>query len=133
MKLIVKKYLECFENFNLKSINKILKYVDKKIIFVDPFNKIKGRNDLKNLLISFLNKFNNPKFNIINVTNDGSSYFVKWKLEIKYKKKIIMFFGMSELIVKNNLIISHIDYWDSGKNFYCNIPILGWLFKQIHK
>ena len=41
MKLIVKKYLECFENFNLKSINKILKYVDKKIIFVDPFNKIK--------------------------------------------------------------------------------------------
>ncbi len=133
MTLTIKKYLECFENFNSKSINKILKYVDEKIIFVDPFNKIKGKNNLKILLTSFLYKFNNPKFNILNVTKDRTSHFVKWKLELRYKKKKIIFFGMSELVVKNNLIISHIDYWDSGKNFYCNIPILGWLFRRIHK
>ena len=87
MTLTIKKYLECFENFNSKSINKILKYVDEKIIFVDPFNKIKGKNNLKILLTSFLYKFNNPKFNILNVTKDRTSHFVKWKLELRYKKK----------------------------------------------
>ena len=43
MTLTIKKYLECFENFNSKSINKILKYVDEKIIFVDPLIKLKER------------------------------------------------------------------------------------------
>ncbi len=41
--------------------------------------------------------------------------------------------GVSEIHIKNNLITKHIDYWDSGKNFYCNIPMLGKVFKKIHK
>ena len=58
---------------------------------------------------------------------------MKWKLDLKFKNKKISFFGMSELILKNNFICSHIDYWDSGKNFYTNIPVLGRIFKKIHK
>tara|TARA_B100000287_G_C20169147_1_gene597495 strand:- start:187 stop:594 length:408 start_codon:yes stop_codon:yes gene_type:complete len=133
MNHIIKKYTECFKKFDEESIKKILKCVDKNIIFVDPFNKTKGKGNLERLLKDFLTKFNDINFSIFNITNDGIYYFVKWKLDLKFKNKKISFFGMSELILKNNFICSHIDYWDSGKNFYTNIPVLGRIFKKIHK
>ena len=37
-----------------------------------------------------------------------------------------------ELLVKKNLIYKHIDYWDSGKNFYSNLPLVGSIFRKIH-
>ena len=133
MNQIVKKYTDCFKKFDEESIKKILKYVDKNIIFIDPFNKIRGKRNLEILLKDFLTKFNDINFSIFNITNDGIYYFVKWKLDLKFKNKKISFFGMSELILKNNYIYSHTDYWDSGRNFYTNIPILGRIFKKIHK
>ena len=81
--------------------------------------------------MSYQHKYIN--FSIYNVTNDGIYYFVKWKLDLKFKNKKISFFGISELILKKNLVCSHIDYWDSGRSFYVNIPVLGKIFEKIHK
>ncbi len=100
MNHIIKKYTECFKKFDEESIERILKYVDKNIIFIDPFNKIKGKKSLEKLLKDFLVKFNDINFSIYNVTNDGIYYFVKWKLDLKFKNKKISFFGISELILK---------------------------------
>ena len=96
------------------------------------FNSIKGKDGFKSLFDDILKKIKNPKFKIINFSQNKSVFFIKWSFSGTYKKKF-SFKGVSEIEIKNNLIIKHIDYWDSGKNFYCEIPLIGLLFKKIHK
>ncbi|MDC3090912.1 nuclear transport factor 2 family protein [Rickettsiales bacterium] len=132
MNRIVQKYIKCYENINLSSAKEIMEYLDKDFYFSDPFNSIKGKKEFKSLFDDILKKIKNPKFKIINFSQNKSVFFIKWSFSGTYKKKF-SFKGVSEIEIKNNLIIKHIDYWDSGKNFYCEIPLIGFLFKKIHK
>ncbi len=132
MNRIVQKYIKCYENINLSSAKEIMEYLDEDFYFSDPFNSIKGKDGFKSLFDDILKKIKNPKFKIINFSQNKSVFFIKWSFSGTYKKKF-SFKGVSEIEIKNNLIIKHIDYWDSGKNFYCEIPLIGFLFKKIHK
>ncbi|MAI83445.1 MAG: hypothetical protein CMM91_00720 [Rickettsiales bacterium] len=129
---VIGKYIKAYENINISSLNKLLSCIDENFLFLDPFNKIKGKNKFENMFQKFLQEIKDPEFKTLNITNDKSTYFVKWNFTGIYKKRF-SFDGMSEIIVKNNLVIRHIDYWDSGRNFYCNIPLLKYIFKKIHK
>ena len=75
---------------------------------------------------------NGVPFESINVLEDKNLSLVKWNFEYRKSKKKISFNGTSELLIKKNLIYKHIDYWDSGKNFYSNLPLVGSIFRKIH-
>ena len=74
-------------------------------------------------------KIKNPKFIILNILEDNNLTLIKWNFEYKASNRKISFSGVSEIIIKN-LIYRHIDYWDSGKNVYSNLPIIGSIFKK---
>ena len=40
---------------------------------------------------------------------------------------------VSEIYIKEKLITKHIDYWDTGRNFYSHLPVIGSIFRGIHK
>ena len=40
--------------------------------------------------------------------------------------------GMSEVAFDQDLkVISHIDHWDAGEQFYARLPVLGWLIRLV--
>ena len=39
----------------------------------------------------------------------------------------------SNIYIKEKLVTKHIDYWDSGRNFYSHLPVIGAIFRRIHK
>ena len=132
MNKIIQKYIRCYENISLFSLNEIMECIDHNFYFSDPFNTIKGKQEFKKAFEGILKKIKDPKFKIISISQNKSVFFIKWSFSGTYKKKF-SFEGMSEIKVKDSLIIKHIDYWDSGRNFYCKIPLIGFLFKKIHK
>ncbi len=132
MKKILTNYLNNFEKLDLESIDQLLTNIDKKFIFEDPFNRTNGKKEFKNLLKKMFKKINNPSFKILEVFPGSHSHFVKWQFECKVFKKKISFIGSSEIFIKNRLVYKHIDYWDTGKNFYSFLPIIGWVFRKIH-
>ena len=67
-----------------------------------------------------------------NVMEKKDLVLVKWNFEYRISKKRLGFNGISELLIKKNLIYKHIDYWDSGKNVYSNLPLIGSIFRKIH-
>ena len=77
-------------------------------------------------------KIKNPKFRILNILEEKNLTLIKWNFEYEISKKKINFDGVSELIIRQNLIYKHIDYWDSGRNVYSHLPIIGSVFKKIH-
>ena len=131
MNKLVKDYANAYENLNKDTLEEVLNCVDEELLFIDPFNEIKGKENFKNLFIEMFKKIEGPKFKILNLSNNNEIFFIKWSFSGIYKKKFWIE-GISEITVKNNLIIKHVDYWASGKNFYCNLPLIGGLFKKFH-
>ena len=132
MNKIIRKYIRGYENISLSKLHEILDCVDHNFYFSDPFNTIKGKEKFEEYFIDILKKIKNPKFKIISASQDKSVFFIKWSFSGTYKKQY-SFEGMSEIEIKNNLVVRHIDYWDSGRNFYCKIPFVGFLFRKLHK
>ena len=132
MKKAIKQYISCFENLSPESINYLINCVTKDFVFIDPFNKIKGKQGFKKLLESMFKKLRNPRFKVTHIAEGNTVTFLKWNFSCVVFKKKIEFVGVSEIKIKNNLIHKHIDYWDTGRNLYSNLPIIGWLFKKIH-
>ena len=67
--------------------------------------------------------------------SSSSAGYIKWQFSFKNKKglkKIID--GMSEIKFSNDgLVISHIDYWDTGNQIYLKVPLLNLVIKYIKR
>ncbi len=125
----IKKYLLLFENLEISNINQFDELIDKNIIFIDPFNKVIGKENFKKVFKNSLQKINGPKFKVLQVISKKNIYFVKWKMNYKAFGKKQEIIGLSEIGLNNSgLIKFHYDYWDSYSQFYTKIPIIGKIF-----
>jgi hypothetical protein len=132
MKSITKKYVKSFEQLKISTICNLVDCLHESFIFIDPFNKIIGKKSFRKFLEKMFIKIKNPKFRILNILEEKNLTLIKWNFEYEISKKKINFDGVSELIIRQNLIYKHIDYWDSGRNVYSHLPIIGSVFKKIH-
>lgn len=132
IKKIINKYKNAFENLEVTNINSLLNLVDDNVVFEDPFNTIIGKDNLRELFLEMFKKLQQPKFKVLNIFYKQNLAIIKWNFSCKIFRKDIYFDGFSEVTVKNGKIKKHSDFWDSGKNFYTQVPILGRIFKKIH-
>ena len=133
MKEALQKYINNFERLQDDKIDDLLSTISENFIFEDPFQKIKGKNEFKALLKNMFRMLKKPKFKITMVYEHKLVNIVKWNFSCEFLKKTISFSGMSEIYIKGKLVIKHVDYWDSGRNFYSHLPIIGSIFRRIHK
>ena len=133
MKEALQKYISNFEKLQDDKIDDLLSMVSEKFIFEDPFQKIEGKSKFKGLLKKMFKRLKKPKFKIIMVYEHKLVNVVKWNFSCEFLKKTISFSGMSEIYIKDRLVTKHIDYWDSGRNFYSHLPVIGSIFRGIHK
>ena len=132
IKKIINEYKNAFENLEVTNINSLLNLVDDNVVFEDPFNRIIGKNKLRELFLEMFKKLQQPKFKVLNIFYKQNLAIIKWNFSCKIFRKDISFDGFSEVTVKNGKIKKHLDFWDTGKNFYTQVPILGRIFKKIH-
>ena len=133
MKEALQKYINNFERLQDDKIDDLLSIVSENFIFEDPFQKIKGKNEFKALLKNMFRMLKKPKFKITMVYEHKLVNFVKWSFSCEFLKKTISFSGISEIYIRGKLVTKHVDYWDSGRNFYSHLPIIGSIFRRIHK
>ena len=132
IKKVINKYKNAFENLEIKNVHSLLNLVDENVMFEDPFNKIIGKENFKKLLLEMFKKLQKPKFKVLNIFYKQDLTIIKCTFSCEILMKEICFDGLSEVTVKNGKIIKHLDFWDSGKNLYTQIPFLGRIFKKIH-
>ena len=133
MKEALQKYINNFERLQDDKIDDLLSIVSENFIFEDPFQKIKGKNEFKALLKNMFIRLKKPKFKITMVYEHKLVNYVKWSFSCEFLKKTISFSGISEIYIRGKLVTKHVDYWDSGRNFYSHLPIIGSIFRRIHK
>ena len=67
IKKTINKYKNAFENLEVTNINSLLNLVDDNVVFEDPFNRIIGKNKLRELFLEMFKKLRQPKFKVLNI------------------------------------------------------------------
>ena len=126
----INDYLNLFSNLNKENIKKFDDLVVKDIIFIDPFNNIKGLDNFKNIFYHMFDTVKEPKFDIIDYAQKKDHIFLKWKMTFYAFKALQTIEGMSDITLnKEGKVISHLDYWDSLNGIFIKLPFLGFLYK----
>ena len=130
-KNIVKKYINLFTKLTLDNIDDFDDLVSENIIFVDPFNDVKGVNAFKKIFYHMFENVKEPKFRIVDFSMGKKRVFLKWKMTFIAFKSLQTIEGMSELLLNDaGKVTSHIDYWDSLNGLYIKIPFIGYFYKM---
>ena len=126
----IKNYLNLFSNLNKDNIKKFDDLVVKDIIFIDPFNNIKGLDNFKNIFYHMFDTVEEPKFDIVDYAQNKDHIFLKWKMTFYAFKSSQTIEGMSDITLnKEGKVVSHLDYWDSLNGIFIKLPFLGFLYK----
>ena len=129
-KNIVKNYINFFSNLSPENINEFDDLISNDIIFVDPFNKIKGINAFKKIFHHMFENVKEPKFLILDYSINKQRVFLKWKMTFFAFKSLQTIEGMSELLLNDaGKVASHTDYWDSLNGLFIKIPFIGYFYK----
>ena len=129
-KSVVKKYIYLFSNLSIDNINEFDDIISKDIIFIDPFNNIKGINAFKKNFYHMFENVKEPKFFILDYSMNKQRVFLKWKMTFFAFKSLQTIEGMSELVLNDaGKVASHIDYWDSLNGIFIKIPFIGYFYK----
>ncbi len=129
---VITKYKNAFENLKVSNIDTLLDLVDENVIFEDPFNKTVGKKKLKKLFLDMFKKLKKPKFETLETYYKKNNAIIKWKFSCILFNRKVCFVGLSEVKVEKGKIAKHLDFWDSGRNFYSNIPLIGRIFRKLH-
>ena len=130
-KSLVKNYINLFNNLSFENINEFDDLISRDIVFIDPFNKIKGINAFKKIFYHMFENVHDPKFLILDYSINKQRVFLKWKMTFFAFKSLQIIEGMSELILNDDGKIStHTDYWDSLNGIFIKIPFIGYFYKM---
>lgn len=129
-KFYIKNYLKLFTNLNKNNIDGFDNLVTNDIIFVDPFNNVKGLNNFKKIFYHMLDNVKRPKFIILDYAQKKDQIYLKWKMTFYAFSALQMIEGMSNITLnEEGRIQSHLDYWDSLNGLYVKLPFIGIIYK----
>ncbi|MBL6850862.1 MAG: nuclear transport factor 2 family protein [Alphaproteobacteria bacterium] len=126
----IKNYIKLFSNLTPEKIKFFDDLIDENIIFIDPFNNIKGSNEFKKIFYHMFKSVKDPKFLIIDYLVGKNIVFLKWKMSFNAFNSSQQIEGVSELrINEEGKIYSHIDYWDSLNGLFIKLPFIGIIYR----
>ncbi|MEC9375361.1 MAG: nuclear transport factor 2 family protein [Pseudomonadota bacterium] len=130
-------YINFYTSLSEEKIANLESVMTEDIHFVDPFNDVYGIKGVEEIFHDMYKKLTNPKFKITNSAfsrENEKIALLNWELTSTLGKHNFTIIGMSEVrFAEDGRVNSHIDHWDSGKQFYQRLPIIGWIIKIIRK
>lgn len=139
----LKAYCDAYEKMTPQNyVSLLTSVIDPQVRFKDPFNKVKGSDQMLGIFQHMFQTLHQPEFEVIANTLVGNVGYIEWHFSCAMtasdlrKKEMIHIHGMSRVILnEQGKITEHIDFWDSGEVVFRNIPLLGrlnnWVAKKL--
>jgi len=104
--------------------------------FNDTIKTITNAVSLEHYLIETASRVASCKIEFLNFMYTKDGYFSRWKMSILPDANNMDYewesYGISHLrFDENGLVVLHQDYWDPAGGIYENLPIIGWVLRNI--
>lgn len=134
--MIIQEYANFFEQINENtSIKEYKIFFDENSNFKDPFHEVKGIDKIYPIFTKMYENLDTPKFKVNEIISKDNISYINWTFSFYFKnsKEKQSFEGVSKVAIKNEKVLSHIDYWDAAANLYEKLPLVKHLIKFLRK
>ena len=131
----LRDYLKLFEALTSGDLDRLGLYFDAGARFKDPFNDVRGIDEIKRVFKNMFEVCIDPRFRVTAWALRGNIAFVQWQFTYSLKQNnggLDAIEGVS--IIQFNaegLVTEHVDYWDPAEHIYTRLPVVGGLIRWL--
>lgn len=120
-----------YETLSPATLTELSQLYHEEAEFIDPFNTVKGHDEITAVFQHMFETTVNPKFQVLDVmTNENTACFY-WDFQCVINHKPTCVLGMSRLtFADDGRVKSHHDYWDSAE-LLAPQPVIGTILRVI--
>ena len=127
-------YRQYLETLSLGTLNNLSLYVTEDVRFKDPFNDVRGIDEMGKIFRHMFGNLQNVKFQVHEMASEGQVCFMSWRFEGNLRGRPWAFDGASVIrFAEEGRVVEHIDHWDVGRDFYEHFPIIGTLLSFLRR
>lgn len=129
MQAAARRYAAWFETLSPAGIGELDRLVAPSVRFRDPFNDVVGIDAMRRVLEKMFEDVPDTRFTITDI-GFGSVAYLRWHFQGgKWSAD-----GVSEIAFDaEGRVTSHIDHWDSGRDIYAKLPVVGAVIRLIRR
>ena len=136
---LIEAYVKAFTSLRPGNTDTLLALVEIDVVFVDPFNKLRGKAAFGAVFEHMFETTIEPQFTVSDVAHstvrDRHVTYLRWQMTARTKgwpSVSLELEGMSEIHIGDTGLVSHhIDHWDSASQLLSKLPFIGALVRQI--
>ena len=132
---IAAAYGAYFEKIAPNNLDELASFLADDVVFIDPFNKLHGRQKMVSVFSYMFESMNQPQFTLHDIAYSETACYLKWRMTGIVKAAPKMPFdliGMSEVEFNEaGKVVLHHDHWDSASQLLSHIPYVGWIVRRI--
>ena len=136
---LIDAYVKAFTSLRPGNIDTLLALVEIDVVFVDPFNNLRGKAAFGAVFKHMFETTIEPQFTVSDVAlskmRDRHVTYLRWQMTARTKgwpSVPLELEGMSEIHIGDTGLVSHhIDHWDSASQLLSKLPFIGALVRQI--
>ena len=134
----VEALVRSFETLTPQSVAELGRLYAEDCRFKDPFNDIRGRDELQAVFRHMFEQLEAPRFIVRHRVVDAPRVLLTWHFQFRFRRwrrgDTQTIHGASLLVFDAaGLVASHRDYWDAAEELYEKVPVLGGLLRWLKR
>jgi steroid Delta-isomerase len=134
----VQRIVDFFETLQAASVQRMGELYTADAYFKDPFNEVRGLNEVQRIFNHMYVALHEPHFVVTNTVTQGDQCFIVWDFKFRFKRFDTVTMqtvrGCSHLqLASDGRITFHRDYWDAAEELYEKLPYVGALMRWLKK
>ncbi|KFA95994.1 MULTISPECIES: nuclear transport factor 2 family protein [Vibrio] len=126
---------EVYQKLNKNNLHLLEQIYHKDVVFEDSAHRLEGWDQLSAYFDSLYTNVIKCDFDIRHHQQVEDSGFLTWTMQLQHPKlnggEAVNVNGVSHIRFSGDRVIYHRDYFDLGEMLYENIPLLGFVIKNI--
>ncbi len=131
------RFGDLFSEFTPEAMReKVRRVYAEDVYFNDTLKEIRGIDALEDYLVESAEAVEVGRVEIQDVARSDGNYYVRWIMELQFKKmkrgQMTRSSGISHLMFNaSGQVVYHQDYWDAAGGLFEHIPVVGWMIRKI--
>lgn len=128
-------YVRFFEELTPAALDDIAQVYTDDARFADPFSDVRGHQAIRRVFDDMFRRAPDARFTVHESAWSGERWFLYWSMDFTTRGGDAWHItGTSRVTVGTDGRVSeHLDYWDSGSQFYQRLPLLGAVIRAIRR
>ena len=126
-----------FKDVTIESLVRLDDFYHPDVEFIDPAHRLRGIPEIRQFWTDMLGTLISCETDVFDATRDGTRCYSRWSMRVRHPKirrgEEIEVGGMSALLLQDELVIRHEDYYCMGELLYEHLPVVGRLIRAIKK